>query len=329
MVEAMPDENGLDSITLARTASAPKVVRQQKAPDNIAKGQQECGLSDIEEVEILLHICSFLGVRALRSLACVSRCFGAKLEYENGVSTLLGQSVVEESARRLLSRCNEKEQAWVRHLHPRTSELVTSIVEPTRLGGAENWTGTMHEVELLRCAAVFGRSHECIKLSQGGSRATTIECSDGISRTAASNVVMRAGCHFAEFTVVQGWDMCFGVILPGWNVHSGATAQCADGHCFYHTGSGCLYPGGHYWLPQRINTHSCTKGDRIGLLLDLDRGSMTVYKNNRRLGVMVASGLSEKYCWAVSLRKTTWPQPTLEDHDTSCVHVRTRPPDTF
>jgi hypothetical protein len=32
-------------------------------------------------------------------------------------------------------------------------------------------------------------------------------------------------------------------------------------------------------------------GDRIGLLLDLDQGSMTVYKNDERLGVMRASGL--------------------------------------
>ena len=37
-----------------------------------------------------------------------------------------------------------------------------------------------------------------------------------------------------------------------------------------------------------------------GLLLDLDQGSMTVYKNDERLGVM-ATGLSGEYCWAVSL----------------------------
>ena len=43
------------------------------------------------------------------------------------------------------------------------------------------------------------------------------------------------------------------------------------------------------------------RGDRIGLLLDLDQGSMTVYKNDERLGVM-ATGLSGEYSWAVSLR---------------------------
>jgi hypothetical protein len=45
------------------------------------------------------------------------------------------------------------------------------------------------------------------------------------------------------------------------------------------------------------------EGDHIGLLLDLDQGSMTVYKNDERLGVM-ATGLSGEYCWAVSLWQT-------------------------
>ena len=43
------------------------------------------------------------------------------------------------------------------------------------------------------------------------------------------------------------------------------------------------------------------QGDRIGKLLDLDQGSMTVWKNDVKLGVMVAEGLSGPFCWAVSL----------------------------
>ena len=42
------------------------------------------------------------------------------------------------------------------------------------------------------------------------------------------------------------------------------------------------------------------EGDRIGMLLDLDQGSMTVYKNDERLGGM-ATDLSGEYCWAVLL----------------------------
>jgi hypothetical protein len=36
------------------------------------------------------------------------------------------------------------------------------------------------------------------------------------------------------------------------------------------------------------------------MLLDLDQGSMTVYTNDERLGVM-GTGLSGEYCWAVLL----------------------------
>ena len=42
--------------------------------------------------------------------------------------------------------------------------------------------------------------------------------------------------------------------------------------------------------------------DVVGLLLDLDAGSLTVFKNRSRLlGVMVAEGLSGPLCWAALL----------------------------
>ena len=43
------------------------------------------------------------------------------------------------------------------------------------------------------------------------------------------------------------------------------------------------------------------QGDRIGMLLDLDQGSMTVWKNDEKLGVMIAEGLSGALCWAVDM----------------------------
>ena len=39
---------------------------------------------------------------------------------------------------------------------------------------------------------------------------------------------------------------------------------------------------------------------RIGMLLDFESGSMTVFRNDERLGVM-ATGLSGEYSWAVAL----------------------------
>ena len=40
------------------------------------------------------------------------------------------------------------------------------------------------------------------------------------------------------------------------------------------------------------------QGDRIGMLLDLDQGSMSIWKNGERLGVMQAEGLTGPLCWA-------------------------------
>ena len=44
-------------------------------------------------------------------------------------------------------------------------------------------------------------------------------------------------------------------------------------------------------------------GDCVGLLLDNNVGSLTVYKNDQRVGVMVHSGLTSQYRWAASLLK--------------------------
>jgi hypothetical protein len=116
-------------------------------------------------------------------------------------------------------------------------------------------------------------------------------------RSAASKVVMRAGRHYAQFTVVGEDHMFFGVIRPGWDVEGGRDAWSVDGHCFYATDSGSRYPGNHDWEGMQ---DAREEGDRIGMLLDLDQGSMTVYKNDERLGGM-ATGLSGEYSWAVSL----------------------------
>eukprot|EP01046_Picozoa_sp_COSAG06_P033169 COSAG06_NODE_3367_length_5442_cov_3.104810_1_plen_93_part_10 len=93
---------------------------------------------------------------------------------------------------------------------------------------------------------------------------------------------MRAGRHYAQFTVVRGMYMFFGVIRPSWDVEGGPDAQRVDGHCFYFTHTGRRFPGDHGWE----GTQDAEEGDRIGLLLDLDQGTMTVYKNDERLGVM-------------------------------------------
>ena len=92
--------------------------------------------------------------------------------------------------------------------------------------------------------------------------------------------------------------MMFGVIRPGWDVKRGAYAQDVDGHCFYDKFDGRRYPGRSNWEGMQT---AYQPGTRIGMLLDLDQGSMSIWKNDERLGVMQAEGLSGPLCWAVSL----------------------------
>ena len=92
--------------------------------------------------------------------------------------------------------------------------------------------------------------------------------------------------------------MIFGVIRPGWDVEGEADAPAADGHCFYSTFSGTREPGPSDWEGKQ---GAMKQGDRIGMLLDLDQGSMTVWKNDEKLGLMQAEGLRGPFCWAVSM----------------------------
>ena len=112
----------------------------------------------------------------------------------------------------------------------------------------------------------------------------------------------------------------FGVIRPGWDVEGGVSAFGVDGHghCFYQTLDGACWPGNRNWEGKQ---RAREQGDRIGMLLDLDQGSMTVWKNGERLGVMVAEGLSGPLCWAVSL----W-EAVNEQSDSARIQSAPAPP---
>ena len=157
----------------------------------------------------------------------------------------------------------------------------------------------MHEVGVLRLPLVFGRAHASITLSENG-RAVATRGAVGGWPAAASEVVMRSGRHFAQFMVmVHGHIppfMFFGVIRPDYDVEGGMNAQDVDGHCFYSTYFGERCPDVIHWEGMQA---ARKQGDRIAMLLDLDQGSMPVYKNEVLMGVVQAEGLSVEYCWAI------------------------------
>ena len=57
------------------------------------------------------------------------------------------------------------------------------------------------------------------------------------------------------------------------------------------------------------------QGDCIGLLLDLDQGSMIVWENDEKPGVMVAERLSGSFCWAINQNRPTAGPPLFIGSD--------------
>ena len=242
------------------------------------------GLTD----DTLLNIVRFLPTA--RDLVCLQlTCprFAAKVIAaapsvggEDAAAAALEMLCIPEEAGRLwLAECSEQERGWV----PRR-EL-------------ESLLGLMQEVAALRVPLAFGRAHHTIMLSEGGAVATR-SVQDSTFRVAASTAVMRSGRHYARFTVGTGSMVYFGVIRPGWDVEGGEFPHWVDGHCFYGARTAERFPGTHEWEGMQP---AAEQGDHIGMLLDLGQGSMTVWKNDEKLGVMQAEGLSGPFCWAVSL----------------------------
>ena len=90
----------------------------------------------------------------------------------------------------------------------------------------------------------------------------------------------------------------FGVIRQGWDAEGGVGVFRVGGHCFFDTYAGRRLPGRRAWEGRHP---AMDQGDCIGMLLDLDQGSTTVWKNGEKLGVMQAEGLTGPLCWGVSL----------------------------
>jgi len=147
--------------------------------------------------------------------------------------------------------------------------------------------------------------------------------------TAFSNSIMRAGKHYVTFEARSsaglGINLSVGVMRPGQanqltsetpttrqfyqhftrsdmvsGVGQNNKVQCCMIH---HNGNRCLSDWGDNFAEiggTWDGMESFTYGDEIGMLLDLDDGTLSVYKNGRKLGVM-KSGLAGQYCWVAAL----------------------------
>ena len=132
----------------------------------------------------------------------------ASLSAPMGSEQLL--SIVEEAARRWLLTCplEDRQKAPKRAI--------------------DCYKGLMHEVQRLRTPLAFSQAPESIVVSDNRMEvAKEINCG---WRAASCGVTMRAGRHFAQFTLLRGSPSC-GIIRPGWDVL--IDKGDLTGHCFF------------------------------------------------------------------------------------------------
>ena len=155
----------------------------------------------------------------------------------------------------------------------------------------------------------------------------------GTWQTGFSNNILRAGKHYATFEVHMRRSkfVYLGVMRPGkankqargftfdkkffqnyslthverYSSNNNSNVQCCmyyafNGNCHTSDWEDTIFLGNEPW----DGSESMSSGDEIGILLDLDEGILSVYKNGRKLGVM-KKGLAGPYCWVVSLQRGT------------------------
>ncbi|EJK66796.1 hypothetical protein THAOC_12246 [Thalassiosira oceanica] len=257
------------------------------------------------DTSLVTQISSFLGTaRELLSLALACKSFG----WRQPVSTL-NWSLVEEVARQTVcSRATDAEMSSL----------------PRYVSGSTTWLSILHRYEhLLMFDVLLGSYIE----HRNGDRTAVCATGDILVSTAVSgSYVMSLGAHYAEFLITGRPYIGIARPMPGLNacayqeeefsfigddfLYPDFRAQRTDDWgdsdvhaCEFNCGDGAMILTD--WDDEEIDDdwegrESCRSGDTVGMLLNLDRGTLTVYRNNRRLGV-IKDGLSGPYCWHVSL----------------------------
>ena len=170
----------------------------------------------------------------------------------------------------------------------------------------------------------------------------------GYASAVCGHYVMAIGRHYAEFSLEEGQGYLIGVVRPieseederemesfqpfndrgdeheAWpsflrsERRGGGWGDSAVNCCLYVCFRGLCGSVGYSplasqtgfidWNVWEGQEGLLREGGRIGLLLDLGEGTLAVYKNGRRLGVMMG-GLSGEYCWLAMLDSDCYSHP--------------------
>jgi len=259
---------------------------------------------DLSRVDpsLVVQVASFLGLsRELLSMALTCKSFGWRRP-----SSTLGSSLIEEVARQFL----------VNQLRP--SDVERNAL-PQYGNGTIVWLPILYDLERLRLPLRFsklvGRG-----MKYSGSESIVTSSYDDYS-TAFANYVMKRGVHYASFKLIDNGDSAIvGVARPFRDFDFVNEGEGFDMYDRRHFGN-LLVQRTDAWVG---NVHYCQihcgevgwtdlqeynnetgwegfdEGDVVGLLVDLNEGSLSVYKNGRNLGV-AKDGLAGEYCFFLAL----------------------------
>ena len=205
------------------------------------------------------------------------------------------------------------------------------------MGALPNYDGEgsladYHYLQLLKAPLTFDQLvGGAVYVNEGDKSEVTRNTTIGYWGTAFSNNILRAGKHYVTFELTMGNEGSFwlGVMRPGQangnasgtpllkSLYQNFSRRFVHGEhnnnaynsCMYNTcGGDCHSSTWNYSLDRGDENET---GDwegmetlhsdgEIGMLLDLDEGTISVYKNGRFLGVM-KRGLAGPYCWVASI----------------------------
>ena len=294
---------------LSADAENARLIRQQLQGSHETPPVVALTTVDLSRLDpsLVTQIMSFLGTSLeLRNLALTCGSFGWRQ-----TASGLDWSLVEEVARQVVcSGRNDIDGA--------------RITLSPYVRGTTTWLSILRESEHpLKFDTLLG-----FGIEHANQRRTSVRSGDDICTALAGNYLMVSGIHYAEFHI-DATGSCLGIVRPMPNLDPARFAN--NSFSFFQRslfggflatrteewGSGKVhacdfdfYSGEKSWTNwdgeerrwiEWEGMEGCEDGDTVGMLLDLDEGTLTVYKNNRRLGVM-KDGLSGAYCWCATMR---------------------------
>jgi hypothetical protein len=266
----------------------------------------------------LFKIASYLPTYGLLNLALTCSQFGSR-QISDAVDNTDCLSLMEETARRLVHDVARGEEMNALPCHD-----------------GYNWLSKYNYLRLLRAPLTFDQLVGKVEYLEGNKSCVINRSGNWCS--AISNSIMMAGKHYVSFEACDdaGSRPHFrvGIMRPGevkqsarytpespmfydhFTQHEGSeqynnSVNCCmycsyDGACFSHDWESL--PGMMEWREEwRVYE---TSPHQFGMLLDFDEGTLSVYNNGRRLGVMKGGlaalrGLAGHYCWVVALPSRT------------------------